>query len=285
MELEVIAFQLVIGVATAMLYWIVSSGLTFTFGVTRILNFAHGAFYMLGAYFTLTFFELMHNYVAALFLGALCVGLVGALCERTLISQIYHLPIHFQLVLTFGLILIFEDLVRMVWGSVPKMISAQFVGSVPLFGRALPMFSLYIILAGVAIALLMYLMLSKTYWGLQIRAITSNPEIAMCSGLNPTFLYATAFMFGAFLAGLGGGLTLPISSAAPGMGENIIIYAFIVTVIGGLGSIKGAFISALIIGAVESLGALFVPWLAIALPYIALSAVLLLKPEGIFGEV
>jgi branched-subunit amino acid ABC-type transport system permease component len=285
MDPGAIAFQLIIGIATAMLYWIVSSGLTFTFGVTRILNFAHGAFYMLGAYFTLTFFEVIGNYMVALLVGSLLVGLIGAGCERAFISKIYHLPVPFQLVLTFGLILIFEDMVRMVWGAVPRMMMAQFTGSLSVFGRTLPMFSIYIIIAGVLIALLLYYVLSRTYWGMQIRAITADPEMAMCCGLNPSFLYATAFMFGAFLAGLGGGLTLPISSAAPGMGENIIIYAFIVTVIGGLGSIKGAFISALIIGIIEALGAFFVPWLAIALPYIALSAVLLLRPEGIFGEV
>ena len=284
MEPEAIAFQLLLGVASAMLYWIVSSGLTFTFGVTRVLNFAHGAFYMLGAYFTLTIFELTQNYVVSLFTAAVIVALIGAGCERTLISRIYGLPVPFQLILTFGLVLIFDDLVRIFWGSVPKMMPPQFVGSVSVFGRSLPIFSLYLIIAGIVIALVMYLLLSKTDWGMEIRAITVDPETAMCSGLNPAFLYATAFMFGSFLAGLGGGLYLPISSAAPGMGEHIIIYAFIVTVIGGLGSIKGAFISALIIGIIESLGALFIPWMTIALPYIALASVLIVRPEGIFGE-
>ena len=267
-----------------MLYWIVSSGLTFTFGVTRVLNFAHGAFYMLGAYFTLLFFELTQNYIIALIIGALIVGLIGAGCERAFISKIYGLPIPFQLLLTFGLILVFEDLVRIIWGPVPRMMPAQFTGSISIFGRALPLFSIYIIIVGILIAVIMHLILTKTDWGVQIRAITVDPEMAMCCGLNPAFLYATAFMFGSFLAGLGGGLYLPISSAAPGMGEHIIIYAFIVTVIGGLGSIKGAFISALIIGIIEALGALFIPWLTIALPYIAMSLVLLFRPEGIFGE-
>jgi|Deesub1362B_J571_1020462.scaffolds.fasta_scaffold00166_40 branched-chain amino acid transport system permease protein len=284
MDLNAIAFQLILGIASAMLYWIVSSGLTFTFGVTRVLNFAHGAFYMLGAYFTLSFFALTQNYLLSLFLGAVIVALIGAGCERGLISRIYGLPIPFQLILTFGLVLLFDDLVRIFWGSVPKMMPAQFIGSINVFGRILPVFSLYLIFAGVAIALVLYFLLSKTDWGVEIRAITVDPETAMCSGLNPAFLYATAFMFGSFLAGLGGGLYLPISSASPGMGEHIIIYAFIVTVIGGLGSIKGAFVSALIIGIIESLGALFVPWMTIALPYIALSAVLLVRPEGIFGE-
>ncbi len=284
MEPEAIAFQLLLGVASAMLYWIVSSGLTFTFGVTRVLNFAHGAFYMLGAYFTLTIFELTQNYVVSLFAAAAIVALIGAGCERTLISRIYGLPVPFQLILTFGLVLIFDDLVRIFWGSVPKMMPPQFIGSVSVFGRSLPIFSLHLIIAGIVIALVMYLLLSKTDWGMEIRAITVDPETAMCSGLNPAFLYATAFMFGSFLAGLGGGLYLPISSAAPGMGEHIIIYAFIVTVIGGLGSVKGAFISALIIGIIESLGALFVPWMTIALPYIALASVLIIRPEGIFGE-
>ncbi|HDN73863.1 branched-chain amino acid ABC transporter permease [Archaeoglobales archaeon ex4484_92] len=284
MDPSAIIFQLILGIASAMLYWIVSSGLTFTFGVTRVLNFAHGAFYMLGAYFTLTIFELTQNYIFSLFFGAVLVALIGAACERGLISRIYGLPVPFQLTLTFGLVLVFDDLVRIFWGSVPKMMPPQFVGSINVLGRALPIFSVYLIIAGIAIALIMYFLLSKTDWGMEIRAITVDPETAVCSGLNPTFLYATAFMFGSFFAGLGGGLYVPISSAAPGMGEHVIIYAFIVTVIGGLGSIKGAFISALIIGIIESLGALFVPWMTIALPYIALAAVLILRPEGIFGE-
>ena len=284
MELNAIVFQLVLGVATAMLYWIVSSGLTFTFGVTRVLNFAHGAFYMLGAYLTLTFFWISQNYLLSLFAGALFVGLVGAGCERALISKVYGLPVPFQLILTFGLVLLFDDLVRLFWGSVPLMMPPQFIGSINLMGRQLPVFSIYLILAGIVILAVMYLLISKTNWGIEIRAITVDPETAMCSGLNPRFLYATAFMFGSFLAGLGGGLYLPISSAAPGMGEHIIIYAFIVTVIGGLGSIKGAFIAALIIGIIESMGALFVPWMTIALPYIALATILVIRPEGIFGE-
>ena len=285
MEVVAILFQLIIGIAVGMLYWIVSAGLTFTFGVTRVLNFAHGAFYMLGAYFTLTFFELSNNYIFALLFGAFLAGLVGAGCERAFISRIYRLPIPFQLILTFGLVLLFDDMVKMIWGLTPKMTSALFLGAINFFGRAIPMFSVYMIIAGILIGLLLYVVLFKTYWGVQIRAITVDAETATCYGLNPSFLYPTAFMFGSFLAGLGGGLTLPISSAAPGMGEHILVYAFIVTVIGGLGNIKGALVSAILIGVIESLGTLFVPWLTIALPYMAMSAVLLVRPEGLFGEV
>uniref|UniRef100_A0A7C3RL09 Branched-chain amino acid ABC transporter permease n=1 Tax=Archaeoglobus fulgidus TaxID=2234 RepID=A0A7C3RL09_ARCFL len=284
METAAIAVQAMLGMSMGMLYWIVSSGLTFTFGVTRVLNFAHGAFYMFGAYFTLSIFELTQNYIVSLLTAAAIVALIGAVSERVLISRIYGLPVPFQLVLTFGLVLIFDDLVRIFWGTVPKMIPPQFVGSFNIFGRSLPIFALYFIITGIVIALVIYLLLSKTDWGMEIRALTTDRETAMSSGLNPSFLYVTSFMFGSFLAGLGGGLYLPISSASPAMGEHIIIYAFIVTVIGGLGSIKGAFISALIIGMVESLGAFFIPWMTIALPYIALAFVLILRPEGIFGE-
>ncbi len=285
MSIESLLFQLMVGLSTAMLYWIVSVGLTFTFGVTRVLNFAHGSFYMLGAYFTLAAYSLTGNFVAAVILSSLGVGLVGILCERGLIRFSYVLPVPFQLVLTFGLVLVFEDVVRFFWGTVPKMIPALGIGTIKLMGRRFPLFSIYLVIIGCLIGGVLYLLINRTKWGMMIRAMISDYELATASGINPELLYATSFFLGSFLAGLGGALSLPISAASPGMGEHIIIYSFIVTVMGGLGNIKGAFVSSLIIGLAEAIGALYFANLTMAIPYLILATILVVRPEGIFGEV
>ncbi len=284
MSLESIVFQLVMGLSSAMLYWIVSVGLTFTFGVTEVLNFAHGAFYMLGAYLTLSAFNVLGSFPAAMAVGIVGAGIIGVICERLLIKRVYSLHILFQLILTYGLVLVFNDLTRFVWGTVPKMIPSLNLGFVKIMGRICPIFSIIVILMGIFIAILMYLVITKTLWGKMINALTSDIELAEASGINPHLLYASCFFLGSCLAGFGGALILPISSASPGMGEHIIIYAFIITVMGGLGSIPGAFIAALLVGIGESLGTLFVPSFTLAIPYLLFVVVLIAKPEGLYGE-
>lgn len=281
---EMVIFQILVGLSTAMLYWVVSVGLTFIFGVTRVLNFAHGSFYMLGAFFTLTLFKWTNNFVLSAALGSLAVGIIGLLCERGVIRFTYSLPVAFQLVLTFGLVLIFEDLVRFTWGSVPQMMQPLGLGTVMVAGRRFPIYSFIIMGIGLFLWIILYFLLLKTKLGLMIRATISDIELAMANGINPHFLYSFSFFFGSLLAGLGGAITLPMCSASLGMGERIIIYSFIITVMGGLGNIKGAFISSLIIGVSESLCALFVPGLTIAISYIILAMILVVKPEGIYGE-
>lgn len=284
MTLDSIVFQLIMGLSSAMLYWIVSVGLTFTFGVTKVLNFAHGAFYMLGAYFTLSAFNMVGNFPAAMAIGIIGAGIIGVICERLFIKRVYCLHILFQLILTYGLVLIFNDLTRFVWGTVPKMIPALNLGFVEIMGRICPNFSVLVILVGIFICILMYLVITKTMWGKMINALTSDMELAQASGINPHLLYASSFFLGSCLAGFGGALILPISSASAGMGEHIIIYAFIVTVMGGLGSIPGAFIAALLVGIGESLGTLLIPSFTLAIPYLLFALVLIAKPEGLYGE-
>ncbi len=282
--MEAIFFQILVGLSTAMLYWVVSVGLTFIFGVTRVLNFAHGSFYMLGAFFALALFKWTNSFVLSIALGSLAVGVVGLLCERGVIRFTYSLPVAFQLVLTFGLVLIFEDLVRFIWGSVPQMIRPLGLGVVTIAGRRFPIYSFVIMGTGLFLWIILYFLLLETKLGLMIRATISDIELAMANGINPHLLYAFSFFFGSFLAGLGGALTLPMCSASLGMGERIIIYSFIITVMGGLGNIKGAFMSSLIIGISESLCAFFMPSLTIAISYVILALVLVVKPEGIYGE-
>lgn len=284
MRIESLIFQVLVGISTAMLYWIVSVGLTFTFGVTRVLNFAHGSFYMLGAYLTLALVGATGSFIGSLLIASLLVGLVGILCERGLIRFSYLLPVPFQLVLTFGLVLVFEDAVRFFWGTAPRVIPSLGTGTFKLLGRRFPLYSIYLILIGILIGGLLYLAINRTKWGVMIRAMISDIDLAMANGINPDVLYSSSFFVGSFLAGLGGALALPIGAASPGMGEHIIIYSFIVTVMGGLGNIKGAFVASLIIGVAESLGALYFPNLTMAIPYLILAAILVYKPEGIYGE-
>ena len=284
MSLDSIVFQLIMGLSSAMLYWIVSVGLTFTFGVTKVLNFAHGAFYMLGAYLTLSAYQIFGSFPAALCVGIIAAGVIGVICERLFIKRVYSLHILFQLILTYGLVLAFNDLTRFIWGTVPKMMPPLNLGFTEIMGRICPNFSIMIILLGIFIGILMYLIITRTMWGKMINALTSDIELAQASGINPNLLYASAFFLGSCLAGFGGALVLPISSASPGMGEHIIIYAFVITVMGGLGSIPGAFIAALIVGIGESMGTLLIPSFTLAIPYLLFAAVLIVKPEGLYGE-
>lgn len=284
MSLDAIIFQLIMGLSSAMLYWIVSVGLTFTFGVTKVLNFAHGAFYMLGAYLTLSAYQLFGSFPVAMCLGIIAAGIIGVICERLFIKRVYSLHILFQLILTYGLVLVFNDLTRFIWGTVPKMMPPLNLGFTKIMGRICPNFSILIILLGIFIGILMYLIITRTMWGKMINALTSDIELAQASGINPNLLYASAFFLGSCLAGFGGALVLPISSASPGMGEHIIIYAFVITVMGGLGSIPGAFIAALIVGIGESMGTLFIPSFTLAIPYLLFAIVLIVKPEGLYGE-
>lgn len=284
MSLDSIVFQLVMGLSSAMLYWIVSVGLTFTFGVTRVLNFAHGAFYMLGAYLTLSAFHYFESFPAAMAAGLIGAGVIGVICERLFIKRVYSLHILFQLILTYGLVLVFNDITRSIWGTVPKMMPPLNLGFTKIMGRTCPNSSIIIIMLGIFIAILMYLIITKTMWGKMINALTSDMELAQASGINPSILYASAFFLGSCLAGFGGALTLPISSASPGMGEHIIIYAFIITVMGGLGSIPGAFIAAIIVGIGEAMGTFLIPNFTLAIPYFLFVLVLIVKPEGLYGE-
>src|SRR5579884_2369473 len=249
-----------------MYLWLVSAGLTLIFGVLRVLNFAHGSLYMLGAYLALTLVTSLHQpFWSALLLGAAGVAAVGVVLERVFIRPVYRLPIAYQLLLTFGFVLIFDDLVKIVWGpiyQVPPMPPS---------------------LGGAVVALLLWAVLDLTRWGKLVRAASSDREMAAAVGINVPWVFAEVFAFGAALAALGGALTVPVQTVSPGMGEGIIITAFIVVVIGGLGNLWGAFVGALLIGLLQAYGTLFVPVFDLALAFIVMALVLIWRPEGLFG--
>ncbi|MDW8044197.1 MAG: branched-chain amino acid ABC transporter permease [Nitrososphaerota archaeon] len=283
--LDTLFFQSLIGLSTGMFLWVVAAGLTLIFGVAKVLNFAHGSLYMLGAYLTYSFFLRTGNFWLGLLIATLITAFVGGIMERFFIRKIYHLDVSFQLLLTFAFILILDDLVKMIWGPVYAMppMPEGFRGGVSIMGRMFPIYSLFIIAVGPLVALGLWLFLN-TKWGRMVRAAASDREMAEAVGINVKRLFTCVFMFGSGLAAIGGGLRIPMFNISPGMGIFLIIDLFIIVVIGGLGSLKGAFIGAILLGQFEALGLLFIPEFYMAFSFMLMAAVLLIRPWGIFGK-
>lgn len=276
------------GLSIGMFIWLVASGLTLIFGVLKVLNFAHGAFYMLGAYCCYAVLSLAgDNFWLGLLVGPLAVCAAGLVVERFFLRYVYHLHLPYQLLLTFAFVLVFDDLVKIVWGagSIGSPQVPGLSGSITILGRGFPVYSLFIIAVGPLVALGMWALLEKTWWGRIVRAASSDREMASALGVRVPALYTAVFVFGTWLGALGGGLAVPyVGLLTPGMGEAIIIDAFVVAVIGGLGSLKGAFLGALIIGLLSSFGTRFIPTFDMFLTFILMAGVLLWRPQGLFGE-
>jgi len=285
--MEILAFQGLVGLSVAMYLWLLAAGLTIVFGVLGVLNFAHGSLFMLGAYFAFTFYGLWGvNFWLAIALSLLAVGIVGYLMERFFLRHIYHLDHAYQLLLTFGFILIFDDAVKMVWGGVAKIpaMPSFFEGTLSVFRRPFPIYNLFIIVAGLLVAVILWLLFEKTWWGKTVRASASDREMASAIGVNITTLFTGVFVFGAMLGALGGALGTPVRVVAPGIGSAMIIQAFIITVIGGLGNLKGAFVGALIVGILSSYAILLFPFYELFLIFLIMAVVLMVKPQGLFGR-
>jgi branched-subunit amino acid ABC-type transport system permease component len=206
--------------------------------------------------------------------------------ERFFLRLIYDLDHAYQLLLTFGFILIFDDAVKMVWGGVAKIppMPSFFEGTLSAFGRPFPIYNLFIIVAGLLVAAILWLLFEKTWWGRTVRASASDREMASAIGVNIPTLFTGVFVFGAMLAALGGALGTPVRVVAPGIGSAMIIQAFIITVIGGLGNLKGAFAGALIVGILSSYGILLFPVFELFLIFLIMAVVLMVKPQGLFGR-
>ncbi|MFH2127284.1 MAG: branched-chain amino acid ABC transporter permease [Pseudomonadota bacterium] len=286
--LESLVHVCLAGLSKGMFIWLVASGLTLIFGVLGVLNFAHGSLYMLGAYFCYTVLSLMgDNFWLGLILGPLCVCAVGFIVERFFLRHVYRLDLPYQLLLTFAFVLLFDDLVKIVWGagSIGSPSVPGLSGSIRIMGRMFPTYSLFIIAVGPLVAIGLWGMLEKTWAGRIIRASSSDREMASALGVRVPALYTSVFVFGTWLGAMGGGLAVPyVGLLTPGMGESIIIDAFVVAVIGGLGSLKGAFLGALIIGLLSSFGTSFLPTFDMFLTFILMALVLLWRPQGFFGE-
>ncbi|OGP96714.1 MAG: ABC transporter permease, partial [Deltaproteobacteria bacterium RBG_16_47_11] len=276
--LEKLIFQGLIGLSFSMYLWLLAAGLTLVFGVLGVLNFAHGSLFMLGAYAAFTFYgKLGINFWVSIVLSLISVGIIGAIFERFFLRKIYNIDLPYQLILTFGFILVFDDLVKIVWGGVAQIppMPRFFEGNLPIFGRPYPIYNLFIIFAGFAVASLLWLIMEKTWWGRMVRASASDREMAGAIGVNIPFLFTTVFVFSAMLAALGGALGTPVRVVAPGIGTAMIIQAFVITVIGGLGNLKGAFVGALIVGILTSFGILLFPVFELFIIFVVMAIVLM----------
>jgi branched-subunit amino acid ABC-type transport system permease component len=279
-------FQGLVGLTEAMYLWLVAAGLSLIFGVLRVLNFAHGSLYMLGAY--LTYFALGlvgGSFWLALAIGPLLVAAIGLVMEVVFLRRVYRVDVAFQLLLTFAFVLIFDDLVKLVWGPlyqtppIPPLLS----GAVFVLGAPLPVYHVFILAVGALVGVGLWLFLERTRWGLVIRATAADREMARALGVRSSRVFTGVFVLGAWLAALGGALSIPVRAMSPGMGEFIIIEAFVVTVLGGLGSLRGAFLGAVIIGLLHAYGIMFLPVFELALAYVGMAVVLIVRPWGLFG--
>jgi len=281
-----IFIQFLNGLSTAMLLFLLASGLTLIFGVLRVINFAHGSLYMLGAYFTYTIATLSGNYWIALVVAPLCVALAATIIELFFLRRLYIREHEFQLLLLFGFVLILDDVVKACWGSALKLVPKPAVldGSVRILGRDFPEYTVLIIVLGPLVALGLWYALARTKIGKQIVAASVDRDAANALGMNVPFLYTTVFVFGAWLGGVGGAVAAPLRAASPGMGMEIVIMSFAVVIIGGLGSIWGAFLGSILIGEVLAFGTLVVPKLVVILPFALMILVFLWRPQGLFGK-
>lgn len=290
------------GIQLGMLLFLLAAGLTLIFGIMDLVNLAHGSLYMLGAYFAATFVLATGSFLTGIALGLVATFVAGVVMEVIAVRPLYGRD-HLDHVLgTFGLLIFFNELVRLIWGPEgqtillpPEMLTAVQV----LPGVYYPLYRLIIILATLAVALLLYVLVMRTRIGMLIRAGASNREMVGALGINIKLLYTLVFGLGAALAGFAGMMQAPIGYVQIGMGENILILAFVVIIIGGIGSIRGAFVAAILVGMIDTMGRVFLPdlirhlvgysagasagpALASMLIYALMAAILILRPEGLF---
>jgi branched-chain amino acid transport system permease protein len=287
MTLTSFTVHLLNALSFSMLLFCIAVGLSVIFGVLKIINFAHGALYMMGAYLAFQITGVWGlPFWPSLLIVPTAVALLGALMERLFLRHIYSRDITVQLLMTFAFVLILDDVVRLIWGPGihtaprPELLS----GTVEVVGRSYPVYALFVIAVGPLLALGLWWLIERTSFGRRIRAAASDREMASALGVNVPLVFTGVFALGSFLAGVGGTLAAPLRSVAPSMGENIIILAFIVAVIGGLGSFPGALLGSLIVGLLLEFGPLFIPRSEMALAYVAMALVLLVRPTGLFGK-
>ena len=278
------------GLTTAMFLFLIASGLSLVFGVMRVLNFAHGSFYMVGAYLAWQVVQwlapMLHSFWLGALAAALGVAVLGGLIERLLLRHIYGREELYQLLLTYALVLILGDAAKAIWGTHQLSVSRPplLSGGIEMLGITLPVYNLFIMLVGVAIAVAGWLVLMRSPSGRMMRAAALDREMLGALGANVGALYTGMFVISSFLAGLSGALVTPIQSIVPGMAVEIIVEAFIVVVIGGLGSFWGTFWGAIIYGQVLSFGILVLPGFSLFSVFALMAVILIVRPWGLFGR-
>jgi branched-chain amino acid transport system permease protein len=282
-----IALEQVLNAAVlSALLFLVSVGLSLVFGILRVVNFAHGMFYMLGAYIGFTLAARSGNFWVAVVVAPPLVGLLGALLESGTLRFIYRRPPIYQVLLTFGLSLILEEVVRIGWGATALSLEAPawLQGAVELGAVIYPRYRIFLLVVGALVGLGLWLFLTRTRAGLVIRAVAQNAEMASCLGTDVRRVRTGVFALACALAGLGGVVAAPMLSAYLGMGIAVIVDAFVVVVIGGLGSIGGSIVGSLIVGAAQTWGGFFMSEIAMAVMYAVMAAILIFRPWGLFGS-
>jgi branched-chain amino acid transport system permease protein len=282
--------QLLVGLSRAMILFTICAGLSFVLGVLRVPNIAHGTLYMIGAFATFTFskyFGGASGFWIALILAPLVVALVGLVAERTLFRHLYQREHLMLLLFTFALAMILGDLVKIVWGAEYRSVPAPDLlkGSITVLGASFPRYNLFLIFVGLLVAVSLWLFVTRTKIGKISRAAAVDRDMVGLLGINVSRVFAAAFVIGCCLAGLGGALVAPTVSITLGMDHSLIIEAFLIVTIGGLGNMWGALVGSLIFGITQSLGVLVFPQFAIVFPYTAVVIVLLLRPKGLLKSV
>jgi len=293
MDVSFLVVQALSGLASASALFVIASGLTIVFGVTRIVNFAHGSFYMLGAYIVVTLLPPLYAldrsfpmFMLGVLAAAAAVGLIGVVIEVVLLRRIYRAPELFQLLATFGIVLMVQDIVLNRWGplDIPGPRVPGLRAAVDILGQRFPSYELFLIAVGPAVLGLLFLLMHRTRFGVLIRAATQDREMVGALGVNQALLFTGTLFLGAFLAGIGGALQVARVPASSGMDLAVIADTFVVTVIGGMGSVPGAFLAALIIGELQAFGILVFPKITLVLVFLLMALVLVVKPWGLLGK-
>ncbi len=287
MDFVNVLIQLLNSVQYGLLLFMLAAGLTLIFGIMGVVNLAHGSFYMLGAYLAWSLSALTGSLTLAILLGTVLSVAFGLLLERVLFRFFYQRDHLDQVLLTFGLIYIFEELRAMLWGDDVHgvKIPALLADSIPLTDTlSYPVYRLFMSGICLLLALGLYLLISKTRLGMKIRAGAFNHEMTEALGVNIRLIHAVVFALGVGLASIAGMIAAPVSSVYPNMGSQVLIMCFVVVVIGGIGSVRGALIAALLVGLVDTFGKVLLPQVSGMLVYVLMALVLLTKPEGLFKQ-
>ncbi len=282
--------QLLTGLSAASSLFLVAAGLTVIFGVTRVVNFAHGSLTMLGAYVAWTVLPHLPRtplgFVLGVLASALAIGVIGAVMEVLLLRRVYRAPELFQLLATFGVVLMVQDITQLIWGPDDLTLSRPpwLRSAVHVLGSRFPLYDLALIAVGPLVLVLLWLVFNRTRWGTLVRAATLDREMVSALGVDQRLLFTTVFALGAALAGLGGALMLPDGSANLGIDLNAVTDAFVVVVVGGLGSLGGAYLASLLIALLQAFGVVLLPQATLALAFVVMAVVLVVRPNGLLGR-
>lgn len=291
MGLPLIIMQTLNGISSGMVMFLVAVGLSIIFGTLRVLNMAHAAIYMLGAYFCYWLTQVVMvglgmNFWLALLIGPICVAIIGGLIEVIVIRRIYAQDFMYQFILTFGVALIIADLIKLLWGievhyvPIPK----PFDGAITFLGISLLNYHFFLYIAGVGVYIGLLLLINRTKLGQLVRTVTYNREIAGSLGVNVPKVYTGVFMLGSWLAGFAGVVAAPVSSISLGMDHIVLVQCFVVVVIGGMGSLSGAFLGSIILGLINAFGIIYLPQFALVFGFVLMVIVLIVRPYGLMGE-